>query len=237
MSSFAIIPVLDLKHGEVVRARAGDRANYRPIISSLSPSSNPRDVLRGLRALAPFPIVYVADLDAITGDGDHHAVLQHLAEEATGVEFWLDGGFATPTAARAALPSRFVPVLGTESLGTSDDLAAAHETFGDSGFVLSLDYRGGMFLGPPNVQHRVDRWPRRVILMTLDRVGTGGGPDFAALRRLVQQAGRREVFAAGGVRGEHDLGGLKEIGVAGALVASILHDGRLPAPAIARLNR
>lgn len=187
--------------------------------------------------MAPFPIIYVADLDAITGEGDHHAVLERLAEEATDVEFWLDGGFSTPTAARAALPSGFVPVLGTESLGTSDDLAAARETFGETGFVLSLDYRGGMFLGPPNVQRRVDRWPRRVILMTLDRVGTGGGPDFAALRRLVQQAGRREVFAAGGVRGEHDLGELKEIGVAGALVASILHDGRLPAPAVARLNR
>jgi phosphoribosylformimino-5-aminoimidazole carboxamide ribotide isomerase len=72
--------------------------------------------------------------------------------------------------------------------------------------------------------------------MTLDRVGTGGGPDIAALRRLVLQGSGRAVFAAGGVRGEEDITDLAAAGVAGALVATALHDGRLTAAALAKLR-
>jgi phosphoribosylformimino-5-aminoimidazole carboxamide ribotide isomerase len=237
MSSFLIIPVLDLKHGQVVRARAGDRANYRPIVSPLSRSSGAGDVLRGLRTLAPFRTVYVADLDAISGEGDNRAVLGELATEFPAVQFWLDGGFASPVAARAAATSGLVPVIGTESLGVVDDLIAIRAGLGDAGFVLSLDYRGAEFLGPPEVEERAELWPDRVILMTLDRVGTGGGPDLAALGRLAQQGKGRAVFAAGGLRGEGDIADLAAAGIAGALVATALHDGRLTAAALARLNR
>src|SRR5579859_3993027 len=75
---FAIIPVLDLKSGVVVHARAGDRANYRPIATPLAAGSAPADILAGLLALAPFRAVYIADLDAIEGGGGHGAVLRDL---------------------------------------------------------------------------------------------------------------------------------------------------------------
>src|SRR5258707_9046930 len=90
-AGFSIIPVLDLKGGAVVHARAGDRANYRPIATPLAASSAPAEVLAGLLALAPFRAVYVADLDAITGAGDHRAVVRALARRFPGVEFWLGG--------------------------------------------------------------------------------------------------------------------------------------------------
>ena len=64
-----VIPVIDLMGGEVVRARMGDRASYRPIESPLSPTSDPVDVVRGLLAAYPFPTLYVADLDAIRARG------------------------------------------------------------------------------------------------------------------------------------------------------------------------
>jgi phosphoribosylformimino-5-aminoimidazole carboxamide ribotide isomerase len=82
----------------------------------------------------------------------------------------------------------------------------------------------------------LELWPPRIILMTLDRVGTGAGPDFDALAALVQRARGRAVFAAGGVRGEDDLARLRGIGVAGVLVATALHDGRLSTTAIARFR-
>ena len=237
MSSFLIIPVLDLKHGQVVRARAGDRANYHPIVSPLSRGSGASDVLRGLRTLAPFRTVYIADLDAIAGEGDHRAVLGGLATEFPEVEFWLDGGFASPATARDAAGSGFVPVVGTETLATADDLTDIRASLGDAGFVLSLDYRGAEFLGPPEIEHRAELWPDRVIVMTLDRVGTGGGPDLAALGRLARQGKGRAVFAAGGVRGDGDIADLVAAGIAGALVATALHDGRLTATALATLYR
>ena len=63
-------------------------------------------------------------------------------------------------------------------------------------------------------------------------------PQFRkALAALLERAGARAVFAAGGVRGEDDLARLRAIGVAGVLVATALHDGRLSAAAVARFHR
>jgi phosphoribosylformimino-5-aminoimidazole carboxamide ribotide isomerase len=237
VNAFSIIPVLDLKHGKVVRARAGDRANYQPIVTPLSPTSEAADVLRGLMALAPFSTVYIADLDAITGEGNHGAVLAALGVAAPDIEFWIDGGFASVAAARAALPAGMIPVFGSESLSGVEEFEAARKHFGAGGLVLSLDYRAGAFMGPQEIERRLELWPSRVILMTLDRVGTGAGPDFDALAALVERAGGRAVFAAGGVRGEGDLARLRAIGVAGVLVATALHDGRLSPAAVARFHR
>jgi HisA/HisF family protein len=237
VNAFSIIPVLDLKHGEVVRARAGDRANYQPIVTPLSPTSEAADVLRGLTGLAPFSTVYIADLDAITGEGNHGAVLAALAVAAPDIEFWIDGGFASVAAARAALPAGMIPVFGSESLTGVEEFEAARKHFGAGGLVLSLDYRAGGFMGPQEIEDCVELWPSRVILMTLDRVGTGAGPDLDALAALVERAGGRAVLAAGGVRGEDDLARLRAIGVAGVLVATALHDGRLSPAAVARFHR
>ncbi len=43
-----IVPVIDLKGAAVVRARLGRRAEYRPIETRLSPTSDPVDVAGGL---------------------------------------------------------------------------------------------------------------------------------------------------------------------------------------------
>ena len=64
-AALQVIPVIDLLRGQVVRARMGDRASYRPLESPLSPTSDPIDVVRGLLSVYPFPTLYVADLDAI----------------------------------------------------------------------------------------------------------------------------------------------------------------------------
>ncbi|MDB5408528.1 MAG: nickel transporter [Rhodospirillales bacterium] len=228
MSEFTIIPVLDLKHGHVVRARAGDRANYFPIVTPLAAGSLPHEVLAGLLSVAPFRSLYIADLDAITGEGDHRAALGLLAREAPQLEIWVDGGYATTEAPGHMGLRGIVPVFGSETLRDADQLLAAGATFGETGFVLSLDYRGGRFMGPAEVEQSVELWPNRVILMTLDRVGADLGPDIDALVALKRRAGSRAIFAAGGVRGEDDLAALVANGISGALVATALHDGRLP---------
>jgi phosphoribosylformimino-5-aminoimidazole carboxamide ribotide isomerase len=224
--------VLDLMGGQVVRARAGDRASYRPIETPLAATSRPEEVLRGFSTLAPFRTFYIADLDAIGGAGDHDATLAALARVHSGAEFWVDGGFSGAEDAAAAAGRGRVPVLGSESLAGTEALAAAIGRLGAARVVLSLDWRGGRFLGPREVLDVPELWPDRVILMTLDRVGIDRGPDLAALERLVDRAGGRGVFAAGGVRDAADLEALRAIGVAGALVASALHNGRLTRDAV-----
>jgi HisA/HisF family protein len=231
MGSFSIVPVLDLKRGEVVHARAGDRSRYEPLRSPLAPSSEPGAVLRGLLSLAPFRRFYIADLDAIEGRGSHGVLVAALARQHPGVEFWLDAGFATAAAARAAASPGLVAVLGTETLASAVELAEAGRDA--AGCVLSLDYRGERFLGPAEAEAEAELWPDRVIVMTLSRVGSGTGPDLARLGEAVRRAGSRHIFAAGGVRDAQDLSRLAALGVAGALVATSLHDGRLDRASLA----
>ncbi len=65
VEGFAVIPVLDLRRGRVVRARRGERDSYAPIETPLAKGSAPGAVAAGILAAFPAPILYVADLDAI----------------------------------------------------------------------------------------------------------------------------------------------------------------------------
>ncbi len=214
-----IIPVVDLMGGGVVRAIAGRRDAYRPIISPLAASSAPCDIVAGFLRLHPFTVVYVADLDAILGRGDNLSAARRLADKFPEIAFWLDSGL------RSVAPrSPFETIIGSETMrrdASPPDLSA------EPGAILSLDFQNGSFLGPPALAASPHLWPARVIVMTLERVGLDEGPDFATLAAIKTRAGGREVFAAGGVRGAEDLAALARSGVAGALIASALHDGRL----------
>ena len=89
-----VIPVIDLMHGQVVRARMGDRASYRPLQSPLSPTSDPVDVVRGLLSVYSFATLYVADLDAIQGHGDNVPTLRRIRDEFPALQAWVDNGAA-----------------------------------------------------------------------------------------------------------------------------------------------
>lgn len=117
-------------------------------------------------------------------------------------------------------------VMGSEVLKSVSDYTRERAAAGPDA-PLSLDFRGDAFLGPPELLADANLWPRRVIVMTLARVGSGEGPDLARLASIVARAGAREVFAAGGVRNAEDVKALQGIGVAGALVSTALHRGAI----------
>src|SRR5215472_12789585 len=220
-----IIPVLDLKDGVVVRARMGQRDLYRPIATPLAATSDPLDVARGLLAVHQFATFYVADLDAIEGREDNSTALRRVKLGCPGVSLWVDNGIADAAAAARWLDAGIGSlVLGSE---TQVDAALVRDLADDDRVILSLDFRGDAFQGPAQILDDPSAWPARVIAMTLARVGSGAGPDLdrlAAVRRIA--AGRR-IYAAGGVRDAADLAALARAGIAGALVATALHDGRL----------
>ena len=218
------IPVVDLMDGKVVRARMGDRASYRPIESVLSPTSDALDVVRGLLALYPFPILYVADLDAIQRNGDNLLALRRIRTEFPALRMWIDNGVADLEAFDAIVRADLgAPVIGSKSQ-RDGALVARHGN--SSRIVLSLDFRGDAFQGPAEILAEPGLWPGRVIVMTLARVGSGAGPDLTRLAAIRSVAGGRELYAAGGVRDAADLSALKCAGAAGVLIATALHDGR-----------
>ena len=75
--NFTIIPVIDLRTGRVVHARGGsDRSRYPPLRSPLCPLPDPVMVAGALAGAARSDVLYLADLDAIAGDGDNAAAVQ-----------------------------------------------------------------------------------------------------------------------------------------------------------------
>jgi phosphoribosylformimino-5-aminoimidazole carboxamide ribotide isomerase len=221
------IPVIDLMGGRVVRARMGDRASYRPLESPLSPTSEALDVLRGLLAVYAFLTLYVADLDAIQGNGDNLPTLRRIRAEFPALQMWVDNGAADPAAIEAIIDADLgAPVIGSESQ-RDNALIAQHRD--STRVVLSLDFRGDTFQGPQEILANPALWPSRIIVMTLARVGSGAGPDLARLAAIRSIAGGRELYAAGGVRDAADLSALKAAGAAGVLIASALHERRIVA--------
>ena len=69
-----LIPVIDLMQGQVVRAQCGQRALYRPIVSTLCASAEPAAVARALATHCAAQQLYVADLDALQGRGVRHLI-------------------------------------------------------------------------------------------------------------------------------------------------------------------
>ncbi|HLH11616.1 MAG TPA: HisA/HisF-related TIM barrel protein [Methylovirgula sp.] len=217
-----IIPVIDLKGGEVVRAERGERHLYAPIKTPLAPTSRPADIIAGFLALYPFRTIYVADLDAIEGRGPHD--LAEIEAAFPDLTFWVDAGVGTSAEAKSwHAEHRGELVLGSESLHDSR-LVASLATLPRS--LLSLDFRGEDFQGPAQLLDP-SLWPKRLIAMTLARVGSGAGPDLDRLREIRKKAEDRALYAAGGVRDVKDLEALEGAGIAGVLVASALHDGRI----------
>ena len=227
--------MLDLAGGQVVRGVRGERAAYRPIVSTLVAGSDPLAIAAAL--LPPQApgreggvTLYVADLDAIQGGAVQVETLRGLLGLRDDLCLWLDAGLGGPaagTALRHALgvdDERVRLVYGSESLVAG---SAADALADDPQAILSLDCRLARPLDPAGVWSRPGRWPRTVVVMTLDRVGAAAGPDLATLARLRALAPERTWVGAGGIRDRADLFAAAAAGASAWLVASALHDGSL----------
>jgi phosphoribosylformimino-5-aminoimidazole carboxamide ribotide isomerase len=225
-TAFEVIPVLDLRHGRVVRARMGERHSYAPIETPLAKGSEPGAVARGLLDAVPARTLYVADLDAIMeGTPPDRAALARIASACPGTELWVDAGFADAAGVEAFLAAGLGrPVIGSESQRGPDLVRRLGERA-----VLSLDSRGAERLGPAALHDEPGLWPRDVVVMALARIGAAAGPDLGGIAAARALGLGKRVYAAGGVRGAEDLRALRGAGAAGVLVASAIHDGRLRA--------
>ncbi|MEQ1670125.1 MAG: HisA/HisF-related TIM barrel protein [Hyphomicrobium sp.] len=224
-----IIPVIDVARGAVVRAKRGDRANYKPIETPLSETCDPFDVAAGLHRLHPFGKVYLADLDGIEGRGRNVHLAGILSRAMPGTDIWVDAGTGSRGAARALLASPVTTlVIGSETL---ESVAVLKDIIAEAPgrTVLSLDFRGDEFLGPEALLNDVALWPHNVIVMTLARIGSGEGPDVARIRDIARRSEGRRIYAAGGMRHRLDLDAVRAAGACGALIASALHEQKITA--------
>jgi len=245
-----IVPVIDLLGGVVVRGIAGNRSQYRPLVSALAKDAAPQSVAQGLAAVGA-KTIYVADLDAIQRPDPEVFPAQlstaYQAIAAAGLHVWLDAGIGSVkelAALQAVLTGCGLScdfIVGLETLRSEDSLAELLSALGPERLLFSLDMKAGEPLTLlPSLRKETPQaiatqailaGVTRMILLDLADVGMAGGTRTLSLcQALHQQYPSVQLIAGGGVRSPVDLATLAQQGCTAALVASALHDGRLPLP-------
>jgi phosphoribosylformimino-5-aminoimidazole carboxamide ribotide isomerase len=241
-----LIPVLDVMGGRVVRAVGGRREEYRPVVSNLTPSCAPGDVLAALGKQANAHEFYVADLDAIAGNGELSSAVHDLIDDPGSRElFWVDIGLRS-VEGFTRLPDRagLWPVVAFETAGPGTTADIVSSLGKDDEFAFSLDMRHGELVGDWQAwglvndrdalglaRRVVELGVRTLIVLDLARVGTGSGTGTEPLVRAIRgEFPDVELIAGGGVKTWADVDRLGEAGADAVLVASALHDGTLRVP-------
>jgi phosphoribosylformimino-5-aminoimidazole carboxamide ribotide isomerase len=212
-----LIPVLDIKAGQAVMAVGGERERYRPLATPLCRDGNVLRAVSSLLELGSFPVMYVADLDAIQGNSDNGIIIERIHQEFPLLHLWIDRGWPPISPS-----SNITPVIGSESL--DQDWKSKLATL-RSPWILSLDFNAQGYLGPAGLLKEPSWWPPSVILMSLAKVGTRSGPDWPRLTAFTQSYPNICWIAAGGISSPQDLERLKALGIQHALVATALHYG------------
>jgi len=219
--------VLDILNGAVVHAVRGERSRYEPVsgFSTIVSTSEPLDILRELHPRE----VYVADLDLLTGRGDNLAVIRKIS---AATKTMADTGISN-IRDLDRLPASVTLVLGTETASLQLIEKAAREYR----VVVSIDMMKRKVLTrdpelagqtPLQLLQRLNGMKLEgIILLELDRVGTSSGLDVQFLEEAAAVA-NHPLILGGGVKGEEDLMALQEMGFSGALLATALHNGRIP---------
>lgn len=225
-----IIPVIDLMQGQVVHAKRGIRSQYQAIQSGLCKGSAPLTVIDALLKLYPFQTLYIADLDAILGTGEHTDLTLKISQYYPHIQFWLDDGIRQVNARALYHGSNIRPVVGSENIANLQDYRAISYAC-ESQHVLSLDYAATSAMGIVELHNSAHFWPDDVICMTLNAVGNMQGVDLERLNNTMQLNKARKnlakLYAAGGVRNVADMQLLQKMGISGALIATALHAGHL----------
>ncbi len=205
----------------------GERERYEPIdrYSKVVSTSDPEEVVRAVRPKE----VYIADLNQITGKGENLGAIVAISCLARTMA---DIGVSN-LSDMDHLPERVSPVLGTEtaSLKLMEEAALQRE------IVVSMDMKNRKVLSrdselaalsPLEVLRRLNGFPLvGVILLELDRVGTSLGLDREFLEKT-SSVSDHPLILGGGVKGLEDLMALEKMGFCGALVATAVHNGRIP---------
>ena len=222
-----IIPVIDLKEGIAVSGKSGMRRNYKPLKTVFHDSPDPLPIVRALKD-AGYNKIYVADLDAIEGNGSN---IQLVRDINAIIPVMLDSGVKNAKDVKKLLFDVDKVIIATETLESFEDLDIIFSTFPTNKLVISVDFKDGNIVGrhvtldlPDMIKKLGQINPLEVIVLDISRVGTKNGIDLELVKNFIGL--ETELILGGGVTNE-DIIELKEMGIKNFLVGTVLHAGIL----------
>lgn len=237
----AILPVMDLRYGQVVRGIAGRRDEYQPVESRYVEDSRPGTIAQLYARTFGFRDCYVADLNSICEGQVDGAALEAIAVQ--GLNVWLDAGVGDIERWQACQrdlpgwrPDRWI--VGLESLKSWQALRELRAAIGEDRLVFSLDLKEGRPLTNRSdfremsplaiAETACGEGVRSLLVLDLAAVGEGAGTRVEGLvSDLSQSLPGIELISGGGIASPVNLQTTIACGVHRVLVASALHDGRI----------
>jgi phosphoribosylformimino-5-aminoimidazole carboxamide ribotide isomerase len=225
MSSFTVIPALDVLEGRCVRLSEGRREQVT-IEGGDPAAAAARFVAEGAECL------HLVDLDGAFSSRPTAGLVERVVGAAGGVPVQVGGGLRDAAAIEAALAAGAArAIVGTAALTAVEELT---ERFADR-LVVAVDARDGRVVA--------DGWTteseltaaelarrcagagvRRLLVTSTRRDGSLAGPELPLLAEVLEAG--LPVLAAGGIASLEDLGQLRALGCEGAVVGSALWSGR-----------
>ena len=218
-----LIPAIDLLNNIVVKAFLGERKKYKPIDTQLSNSSKLENVITGLLKEYKFKIIYIADLNAIMGNKNNFKIIKKVIKKFPKIDFWVDYGVKNFLDFKKYHDNRFKTIIGSETLKSTDELKKIYK-HKKREFILSLDFKNNLFLGPKNLIKNNKLWPKKTIFMILDSVGSKKRPKLIKLFNLDQ---KKDYYLAGGVSNNEDINFLQKKGFKGAILSTAIHEKKI----------
>jgi phosphoribosylformimino-5-aminoimidazole carboxamide ribotide isomerase len=238
MSTFMVVPAIDLRDGRVVRLRQGDFAREQVY------ADDPVAVARGF-ADAGAEWIHVVDLDgARAGERRQAATIAAIvagtaADVGPRPRIQVAGGLRTLEAIAGVLETGVDRVvIGTAALRDSALVRDAIARHGADRIAVALDIRDGIAIGDGWVAGAAgaplatvladlsDAGVATFIVTAIERDGLLSGPDLGLLESCVRSTSAA-VFASGGIRSIADLEAVRDIGCGGAIVGRAIYDGTL----------
>jgi len=221
-----IIPVIDIKDGIAVGAKAGERDDYMELKSILTNSSNPIVISKIYKKIG-FKSIYIADLDGIMKSSPNVDLLKRIKWE-TNLDIMADIGTWSERDIRSIEMAGITPILATETFKSLNLLEFPRK------FALGLDIRDNKLLC--EMKCDLDDFIEiikdiltieRIIVIDLNRVGMSSGPNLELCKKIIKKLSDREIIYGGGIRFLLDVEILLKLGVSKVLVGSALHEGRI----------
>ncbi len=234
MSTFELLPAIDLLDGRVVRLQQGDFARETAY------GADPRATASRF-ADAGATWIHVVDLDgARAGEPRQLELVAGIVAEVQGrAHVELGGGLRSAAAVAGALGTGVSRVaVGTAVLrdpGFATEIVARH---GAGRIVASIDVRDGLALGEgwrtgatglpaaDAIAILADSGVLSFEVTAIERDGLLEGPDVGMLRSLVA-LDRGRIIASGGIASVEDVLAIQAAGCAGAIVGRALYEGRI----------
>jgi phosphoribosylformimino-5-aminoimidazole carboxamide ribotide isomerase/phosphoribosylanthranilate isomerase len=230
LSSFELLPAIDVSHGMSVRLTSGDQSTQESFGSPLEIATS------WINAGTTW--IHLVDLDAAYGNGENQKLISQVVSSVSGVKVQVSGGIRDQESFVAALSTGAARInLSTSAL---TNLSWVESVIAKHGNLVSvaLDVSGSRLVArgtKEDVGELAEAMAQleqfgcaRYVVTDINKDGSLTGPNIELLESVLEMT-NKPVIASGGISELSDLEalvGLKPKGLAGAILGKALYVGR-----------